>query len=139
MKNSHVIRVTAILLLFGAGILSSCGVTVEGRTELLTDGTWKIESLTSPDADPAILAFSQALLSLAEYDYSTNGTYEIIFADTTFSSDPGTWAFSDDAGILYLDRGTSEEQTLTINELTKDNLEYTATDSSGTYTFVWKH
>ncbi|MDP5172845.1 MAG: hypothetical protein NWR72_21580 [Bacteroidia bacterium] len=138
MKNSHVIRVTAILLLFGAGILSSCGVNVEFRTDLLTDGTWKIESLTSPDADPAILAFSKALLSLAEYDYSTNGTYEIIFADTSFSADPGTWEFSD-VGLLYLDRGTDDEQTLTIHELTKDNLEYTTTDSSGTYTFVWKH
>lgn len=138
MNFSHVSRVSAVLMLFAVAILSSCGITVESRTELLTEGSWKFQSYTNPDADPAELAFATAILSLAEVDFSDNGTYTITFSDTIFDPTTGTWEFSDDAMMFIQDKGTDDEISSDIIDLTKETFSYSFTDSSGFNTLTWQ-
>ena len=140
MKISPVIRAIAIVSLFGTLVLSSCADIVESRTELLTNGPWKVQSLSNPDLDATTLAFYQAFLSLVEYEYFDDGTYTVTLADTSLGSpDAGTWAFNDDASMLTTDRGTADEEQYTIVDLTKESLTYSYDDSTGTTTIIWTH
>lgn len=138
MKFSPVNRVFAVLMLSAVVVLSSCGITVESRTELLTAGTWSFLSYTNPDADPVDVAFATAFLSLAQYDYSDNGTYTITFTDTLFDPTTGTWEFSADATMITQDKGTDDEITADIVDLTKETFSFSYSDSTGLNTLTWK-
>ncbi len=137
MNFSHVSRVSAVLMLFAVAILSSCGITVESRTELLTEGSWTFQSYTNPDADAAIVAFATAIFTGAEADFSDNGTYTITLADTAFDVTTGTWEFSDDATMFIQDKGTDDESTSDIIDLTKETFSYSYSDSTGLNTLTW--
>lgn len=138
MKFLPVTRVFAVLAICAVVILSSCGFSVESRTELLTEGTWKFQSFTNPDLDATDLAFTTAFLSLTEYDYSDDGTYVTTFADTLFDPTTGTWELNDDATVITQDKGTDDEISADIIELTKETFSYSFTDSTGLNTLTFQ-
>lgn len=137
MNFSPVNRVFAVLMLSAVAILSSCGITVESRTELLTDGPWSFQSYTNPDAEPALVAFAVAIFTGAEADFSENGSYTITLADSSFDQTTGTWEFSDDATMFIQDKGTDDEITADIIDLTKETFSFSYSDSTGLNTLTW--
>lgn len=135
MKNffqKSVILLAAVTLLLG-------GCTKLSNTELLTAEPWKLTDLTSADADPDLVAFSKAFLSLATFDYMDGGTFTISYADSSITSDGGTWKFSDDESQLLQTQTGEPEETFEIITLDEDNLSYSWSDSTGNYTFSWGH
>lgn len=137
MNFSHVSRVSAVLMLFAVAILSSCAITVESRTELLTEGSWTFQSFTNPDADALEVAFVTAIFTGAEADFSENGTYTIMFADSIFDATTGTWEFNEDATEFIQDKGTDDEITSDIIDLTKETFSFSYSDSTGLSTLTW--
>lgn len=137
MNFSPVNRVFAVLMLSAVVVLSSCGITVESRTELLTEGPWTFQSYTNPDADAAIVAFAVAVFTGAEADFSESGSYTITFADSIFDPTTGTWEFSDDAEMFIQDKGTDDEITSDIIDLSKETFSFSYTDSTGLNTLTW--
>lgn len=137
MNFSPVNRVFAVLMLSAVAILSSCGITVESRTELLTEGSWTFESFTNPDADAIEVAFITAIFTGAEADFSDNGTYVITLADSLFDATTGTWEFNEDATMFIQDKGTDDEITSDIIDLTKETFSFSYSDSTGLNTLTW--
>lgn len=135
MKNffqKSVILLAALTMLLG-------GCTQISNTELLTAEPWKLTDLTSTDADPTIVAITKAFLSLSEFDYMEDGTFTINFVDSTLTSEGGTWNFTDDESKLVQQQTGEPAETYDIIVLDEDNLSYSWTDSTGTYTFSWGH
>lgn len=137
MNFSSVNRVSAVLMLFAVAILSSCGITLESRTELLTAGPWTFQSFTNPDAEATQVAFIRAIFTGAEANFSEDGTYTITLADSLFDVTTGTWEFSEDATMFIQDKGTGEENTSDIIELTKETFSFAYSDTTGLNTLTW--
>ena len=88
--------------------------------------TWKIQSMTVNQ-----MPLPDSMYASNRLTFKTDGTY--ISSDGSSSDDTGTWEFNSDETKLIMDKGTSDESTGDIIELSTTKLHMKETDdSSGT-------
>jgi hypothetical protein len=94
------------------------------KKEMLTK-TWKIQSLTANGQQMPDSFFVNSRLT-----FKADGTYtETDGSDT----DTGTWEFTDNDTKILMDKGTSDEQSADILELSSSKLRMKETEDTDTY------
>ncbi|MEM7371638.1 MAG: hypothetical protein AAF587_23690 [Bacteroidota bacterium] len=127
-----VIGVVSALLIF-----SSCKEVLT-NTELLTQHTWEFSSVEHSDPDPDLKEFYTILLTGITTKFNSDGTYFIDAPDSSLADDSsGPWEFGADETTIIIDKGTADESTSTILDLTESTFSYSITDSLGTATVKW--
>lgn len=97
-------------------LLSVTGCEKMSDEELLTNHIWKWDRMTTTSTDENVLvmiAFANALMTGATFEFLENGTYNLTATNYT---DSGTWELLDDDTVLM------DTDEMTIVKLTKDEL-----------------
>ncbi|MEM9986882.1 MAG: hypothetical protein AAF804_17450 [Bacteroidota bacterium] len=131
------IKRSLFLILIPIFMLSGCADILETRTEILTSGTWEFQSISNPDFDSDTQELYTGILSLATLTYLADGTYEVEFEPNTFEDYTGTWSFNDDASVITIEAGTSDEEDFNVIDLSEGLFRYTYQDSLGTSTVTY--
>lgn len=125
----------ALVIAFTVSSCSDDDEVTKSKADLLTQHGWKLSSGTSSNANlqneiDLVVAFQYYYIFNKDKSYTTG---------IPLSSDveTGKWEFSTDETKLILDKGTSDEVTLTIGKLDDSSLELTGNDpdySNASYT-----
>lgn len=97
-------------------LLSVTGCEKMSDEELLTSHVWKWDRMTTTSTDEnvlVIMAFANAIMTGATFEFLENGTYNLTATNYT---DSGTWELIDDDTVLM------DTDEMTIVKLTKDEL-----------------
>jgi hypothetical protein len=147
MKNQFLKTITSSAILGFAVLFTQCGgkddEDPKTASEYLVSSKWTLDVITSDDLDESSLGLYSILFEGYEVTYSSDGTFKgVLPAFGEFGTDEGTWELSSDEKILFHDKGTEDEEMLTIKTLNKSTLEYETIledeDSGSSFSIVFK-
>jgi len=118
------------LFLFYILIFATTGCEEENKNKeaLLTAHMWKFDKMETNSTNQDILdamVFANALLASVglEWTFDTDGSHTLTATNLDPpESEEGTWELSSDGKTLFIEKGTVDEEEMTIRTLTSDKL-----------------
>ena len=123
--NGKGLSIILALFLLSAMSCDDDGVVLT-KTQLLTSSTWIFDGINS--GNPSADAFSTAFFSGATFTFTTTGTYEFTFLDSS-NNNNGLWEFSADERSIILDKNTKDQDDWSILMLNVNQMHISFVDS----------